>query len=184
MKLADIESEYIQLPTVPTELERLTRELESINWAQLAKDLREIAGGLNQFIGSESFQALPADLRATLDSYGQLSTNLQQLLDTSGPKLNRVLDGTGDTIDTFNAELPAFSALAKENLRLLDDALISFEEAMAEIDALVSADSATTYELNKALRELAQAGRALQLLAKTLEEQPEALLRGKSEEKK
>ena len=184
VKLADIESEYIQLPTVPTELERLTRELESINWAQLAKDLREIAGGLNQFIGSESFQALPADLRATLDSYGQLSTNLQQLLDTSGPKLNRVLDGTGDTIDTFNAELPAFSALAKENLRLLDDALISFEEAMAEIDALVSADSATTYELNKALRELAQAGRALQLLAKTLEEQPEALLRGKSEEKK
>ena len=78
----------------------------------------------------------------------------------------------------------ALLEMVEENLNLLDDALIAFEEAMAEIDALVSADSATTYELNKALRELAQAGRALQLLAKTLEEQPEALLRGKSEEKK
>lgn len=184
VNLADIESKYIQLPTVPTELERLTRELESINWAQLAKDLREIAGGLNQFIGSESFQGLPAELKSTLGSYEQLSENLQQLLDSSGPKLNRVLDGTGDTIETFNSELPALSALAKENLNLLDDALIAFEEAMGEIDALVSADSATTYELNKALRELSQAGRALQLLAKTLEEQPEALLRGKSEDKK
>ena len=46
----------------------------------------------------------------------------------------------------------------------------------------MSEDSATTHELNKALRELAQAGRAMQLLAKTLEEQPEALIRGKREE--
>jgi paraquat-inducible protein B len=53
---------------------------------------------------------------------------------------------------------------------------------MQEIDGLVSSDSATTYQLNKALRELALAGRALQLLAKTIEEQPESLLRGKSED--
>ena len=181
--LADIESKYIQLPTVPTELERLTRELESVNWAQLANDMKDIAAGLNQFIGNEDFQKLPADLRSTLASYEALSTNIQQLLTTSGPKLDRVLDGTGDTLETFNAELPKLSGLAQENLELLDDALLAFQETMVEIDALVSADSATTYELNKALRELAQAGRALQLLAKTLEEQPEALIRGKSEDK-
>ena len=56
------------------------------------------------------------------------------------------------------------------------------ENAMVELDGLLSEDSATTHELNKALRELAQAGRAMQLLAKTLEEQPEALIRGKREE--
>jgi len=183
VNLADIETDYVQVPTVPTELERLTRELESVNWAQLANDMKDIAAGMNQFIGSEDFQALPAGLTSTLASYEQLSNDLQQLLATSGPKLNRVLDGTGDSVETFNNELPKFSALAQENLNLLDDALIAFQEAMSEIDALVSADSATTYELNKALRELAQAGRALQLLAKTLEEQPEALIRGKSEEK-
>ena len=183
VNLADIETDYVQVPTVPTELERLTRELESVNWAQLANDMKDIAAGMNQFIGSEDFQALPAGLTSTLASYEHLINDLQQLLATSGPKLNRVRDGTGDSVETFNNELPKFSALAQENLNLLDDALIAFQQAMSEIDALVSADSATTYELNKALRELAQAGRALQLLAKTLEEQPEALIRGKSEEK-
>jgi paraquat-inducible protein B len=183
VNLADITSRYIQLPTVPTELERLTRGLESVNWAQLANDMKDIAAGINQFIGSEEFQALPAGLTSALASYEKLSDDIQLLLTTSGPKFNRVLDSTGDTVETFNKELPKFSALAEENLNLLDDALIAFQEAMTEIDALVSADSATTYELNKALRELAQAGRALQLLAKTLEEQPEALIRGKSEEK-
>jgi len=183
INLADIESRYIQLPTVPTELERLTRELESVNWAQLANDMKDIAAGINQFIGSEEFQALPAGLTSALASYEKLSDDIQLLLTTSGPKFNRVLDSTGDTVETFNNELPKFSALAEENLNLLDDALIAFQEAMTEIDALVSADSATTYELNKALRELAQAGRALQLLAKTLEEQPEAMIRGKREDK-
>jgi paraquat-inducible protein B len=183
VNLADITSRYIQLPTVPTELERLTRGLESVNWAQLANDMKDIAAGINQFIGSEEFQALPAGLTSALASYEKLSDDIQLLLTTSGPKFNRVLDSTGDTVETFNKELPKFSALAEENLNLLDDALIAFQEAMTEIDALVSADSATTYELNKALRELAQAGRALQLLAKTLEEQPEALIRGKREDK-
>lgn len=183
INLADITTRYIQLPTVPTELERLTRELESVNWAQMANDMKDIAAGLNQFIGNEDFQNLPADLRSTLASYEALSTDIQQLLSTSGPKLDRVLDSTGDTFETFNAEIPKLSGLAQENLNLLDDALLAFQETMIEIDALVSADSATTYELNKALHELAQAGRALQLLAKTLEEQPEALIRGKREDK-
>jgi len=183
INLADITTRYIQLPTVPTELERLTRELESVNWAQMANDMKDIAAGLNQFIGNEDFQNLPADLRSTLASYEALSTDIQQLLSTSGPKLDRVLDSTGDTLETFNAEIPKLSGLAQENLNLLDDALLAFQETMIEIDALVSADSATTYELNKALHELAQAGRALQLLAKTLEEQPEALIRGKREDK-
>ena len=62
----------------------------------------------------------------------------------------------------------------------LEGAITAFEEAMAEIDGFVSADSATTHELNRALREISSAGRALQDLARTLEDQPEALIRGKS----
>ncbi|MEP1594170.1 MAG: MlaD family protein, partial [Halieaceae bacterium] len=122
INLADIETDYVQVPTVPTELERLTRELESVNWAQLANDMKDIAAGINQFIGSEEFQALPTRLSSALGSYEKLSDDIQMLLATSGPKLNRVLDGTGDTVETFNKELPKFSALAEENLNLLDDA--------------------------------------------------------------
>jgi paraquat-inducible protein B len=48
---------------------------------------------------------------------------------------------------------------------------------------LVAYDSATIYRLNQALQEMTRAGRALQLLAKTLEEQPESLIRGKSGDK-
>ncbi len=181
--LADIESEYTQVPTIPTELERLTREIESINWAQLVNDLRDIASGLNSFVSSDRFQSLPGDMQASLNSFTDLSNNLQTMLNTSGPKLDRVLDNTAAAVDSVNAELPIWSEMAKDNLELLEKALASLDSVLGEVNALVSEDSATTHELNKALREIAQAGRALQLLAKTLEEQPEALIRGKSEEK-
>jgi paraquat-inducible protein B len=53
---------------------------------------------------------------------------------------------------------------------------------MINIDSLVSPGSATAYQLNKALRELTLASRAIQELANMLDRQPESLLRGKQEE--
>ena len=111
-----------------------------------------------------------------------MTDELRATLQTSGPKFDELLLTANDTVTTVNEELPQLSALAKQNLAVLDEAITAFENAMQEIDGLVSEDSATTYQLNNALRELAQAGRALQLLAKTLEEQPEALIKGKREE--
>jgi len=53
------------------------------------------------------------------------------------------------------------------------------EQGMAGVEDLVSPDSATLYQLNKALQEMSRAGRSLQSLANTLEEQPESLIKGK-----
>jgi len=182
IRLANIESEYPQIPTIPTELERLQREIESIDIAKMADDLGSIAEGVDQFVNNPEFQTLPGELQTALESFEAMTGELRATLQTSGPKIDELLANANTTVKTVNAELPQLSALAKENLALLDEAILAFESAMLEIDGLVSEDSATTFELNKALRELSAAGRALQMLAKTLEEQPEAVIRGKREE--
>lgn len=53
---------------------------------------------------------------------------------------------------------------------------------MTNVDSLVAPGSATAYQLNKALRELTLASRAIQELANLLDRQPESLLRGKQED--
>ena len=73
--------------------------------------------------------------------------------------------------------------MVASNLETINDATAAFEKTMTDIEGLVAYDSATIYRLNQALQELTRAGRALQLLAKTLEEQPESLIRGKSGDK-
>lgn len=179
LNLVDIDTEYLQLPTTPTNLERLARKLEDLDVSKLTDELESISNGVNMLISSADLQALPAQVSSTLESLRDLSTVLQQQLSTTGPKLDAVLDETANTVANANSQLPKITALVENNLKSLQSAIATFEQGMAGIDGLVSPDSATLYQLNTALEEMTRAGRALQTLANTLEEQPEALLRGK-----
>jgi paraquat-inducible protein B len=181
--LADIDSPYMQLPTLPTSMERIARKLQDINITKLADGLDSVTTGINAFVSSEEFQAMPAAVKTALDSLTELSEQLQQQLAASGPKLNTVLDETATAMSGANTELPKISGMVESNLDALGEAISAFEEAMADIGGLVSHDSATTHRLNEALQEISRAGVALQSLAKTLEEQPESLIRGKSGDK-
>ncbi len=180
--LAEIDSPYAQIPTIPTELQRLSREIESIDIAKFADNLGSLAQGLNTFVNNDDFQQLPADMKATLAAVESLSMNLDNQLDGVGTRFSAMVDSATATFDSANTEIPKISASAVSTLSQFDTALTSFNRTMGELELLVADDSSTRYELNKALRELALAGKAMQLLAKTLEEQPQSILRGRSED--
>jgi len=183
VNIAEIDSPYSQIPTIPTDLQRIARQLEAMDFAAIAQDIQTIADSLGTFVSTKEFQQLPQDLHDTLSSFETLSEHLKTQLASSGPKLDTLLDETSATMQSLDAEIPKISASATQTLKVLDKAMAAFEDTMIEIDALVADDSATTYALNKALREISLAARELQLLAKTLEEHPEALIRGRSEDK-
>jgi paraquat-inducible protein B len=179
IQLADIDSPYYQFPTIPTNFERIAMTLEKLDLAKLVGQMEAAIEGVNAFVTNEELQAMPASLRATLDSVTTLSNQLKTQLATSIPKVDRVLDGAAVTVETANQELPGISNGISENLDALNSAISAFDVAMQNIDGMVAPDSPVNYRLNEALGELALAARAMQQLAKTLEEQPEALFRGR-----
>lgn len=180
LNLADVDSPHVQIPTIPTNLERIARKLEDMDFGKFTNDLESAAAGISSFVSSEAFQTLPANIQTTLNSLAALSDQVQAQLANSIPKVDKVLDGAAITVASANTELPGLAEQVRGNLEVLNQAVASFEQTVTHIDGLVAPDSATTYRLNQALRELALAGRALQLLAKTLDEQPESLIRGRS----
>jgi len=182
VQLTEVDSPHVQIPTIPTELQKLSRQIEAIDFAQVASDLRDIATGMKSVITSESFQAVPAQLQTTLGSVTDLSEELQAMLATSGPQLERLLDAAGNSADSLQRELPMLATGLRRNLELLETTLGEARQTLADTQTLVAEDSPTTYRLNEALQELTAASRALRQLARTLEQQPEALLRGKSED--
>ena len=179
VQLADIDSPYFQFPTIPTNLEQLAMKLQEMDFSKFVEDLESTLEGVNTFINSEEFQTMPASLKTTLEAVSDLSRQLQSQLATSMPKVDKVLDGAAGTIATANKQLPVIADGITQNLDTLNQAITAFETAMEDIDSLVAPDSPTTYRMNEALKELALAARAMQQLAKTLEEQPEALIRGR-----
>jgi paraquat-inducible protein B len=179
LNLADIDSPYLQFPTIPTNLQRIAKKLEDIDIAKVTDELESISTGIKSLVSGDDFQALPGNATRTLNSLYDLSTQIQKQLETTGPKLDSVLDKTATTVASANTEIPKLSALVETNLKILNDAITSFKQGMSGIDGLVAPDSQTVYELNNALQEMTRAGRSLQSLADTLEAQPEAVIRGK-----
>jgi paraquat-inducible protein B len=182
--LVKINSPYLQIPTIETDLERFTKTLQNIDFSKLNKQVENISSSIDSLVSSKDFQALPAGMNTTLTSLRELSTQLQGQLATSGPKLDILLDETSVTVNNVNKELPQLSALVESNLAALNAAILTFQHGMTGIDALVSPDSAVLYRLNNALAEMTRAGRSLQSLASTLEEQPESVIIGKRGGKK
>jgi paraquat-inducible protein B len=180
LNLADIESTAIQIPTIPTTFERFTKKLQEIDVQKLAEQIDSIADSINHLVSSEEFQNLPVNATDALDSLQNLSSQLQDQLASTGPKIDTVLDEAAETVASANSELPRLTTLIEENLKVLEGAIIAFEQGMTGIDGLVSPDSITLYQLNNALKEITRAGRSLQSLATTLEEQPESIIKGKS----
>jgi len=177
--LPDVTLPHPQIPTIPTELELLRRTLQSIDYAKIAQDIGDIAGSLNTLTATEAFQALPGDLQQTLASLAKAGDGLTDAMAALRPEMTTVLAEARGVLQQVNADLPRLSNSADSGLQRLDSALRVTEQAMQSLGDQVNAGSPTLYQLNTTLKEVANASRALQSLARMLEEHPDALLRGR-----
>lgn len=123
--------------------------------------------------------------RGSLD---ELQTTLQRIvdkldqlpLDALGKDTRRALAGLTRTLGEAEGLLKRLDSLAGGDVR---DTVQEARAAIAEGRRLVASDAPLQQELRASLQEVARAAQALRQLADTLERHPEALLRGKPEEK-
>jgi paraquat-inducible protein B len=179
--LAELDSPYAQVPTIPTELEILRRTLMSVDYAAMAEAAQSIVTGLQAFVEDEDFLALPGELRETLASLEAASRRLDSSLARLEPELTRTLGSVGDAAAGMSDALPALSGDLATVLASLEEALRATRDAMGGLGRQVADDSPTLQQLGATLRELSRASRSLQGLLQTLEDQPDALLRGRRE---
>ena len=180
--LAEIDSPHAQIPTIPTELEILRRTLQSIDYAGIAEAVQSIAVGLRALVEDEDFSALPGELRAALAALERAGTGIGESLEGLEPRLAQALAAVGDAADSVSDTLPGLGGELSQSLARLDEALGATRNAMDGLDGQLAPGSPTVYQLNATLSELARASRALQDFLQVLEDQPDALLRGRRRE--
>lgn len=177
--LPTVPSQYTQIPTIPTELELLRRTLQSIDYAQIAQNLGDIAGNLKTFTATEEFRSLPGGMQQALASLERAGDSLTAGVEELQAPLAVMMIEARDLLRQINADLPQLTESAGSSLKRLESALAATERTMQSAGDHVDAGSPTLYQLNTTLKELADASRALQALLRMLEEHPDALLRGR-----
>ena len=168
--------EFIVIPTVPTDLERLARTLDLLDIAGLVQAMNDTVSGMDAIVNNPEMQSLAGNFNKTLVAIEQLSARLDVEVETLSPGLNQLIADTDLTMQ----KLPGLSASGKETLEELTRALKTAQATLESVNYTLSDDSAVLYDVRRAAQEMGAAGRAMQSLAETIETQPEALLRGKS----
>ncbi len=161
----DIQSEFEQLPTLPTELEeittsltRLVEKIERLPIETLTNSMVETAKGLEAiFAGGELTSAI-AEIKNVAVSVGDVVNNVDR---NTIPRINEAV------VEGRNA------------LRRVDESLQSATNLFETANSTIADGSPLKYDLSVMLRELAAASRSVRNLAEFLERNPSALISGK-----
>jgi paraquat-inducible protein B len=178
-----------EIPTVRTAVQELTRKLEGFPMDTFLADVAAIGTALSQTLNTPEVRNLPKRMDATLKHLESLAARLDA---KSGP----ILDETrADLVEMRKALIAAQAAMARlesaadrvgalagadsELVRNLTQASVELAGAAQTVRRLAESESPTVQHANQALKEIARAAEALRKLAELLEQQPDAILRGK-----
>jgi paraquat-inducible protein B len=186
---AALDPELSEVPTIRTTVQELTTKLEGFPMDKFLADVAAISGAVNKLMSAQATQDLPQRLDVTLRHLQSLAARFDA---QGGPILN---DVRGNLAEMNKALLAAQAALAKLDTAAdrvaelvkpdsrvvagMTQASDELAKAAAAVRSLSEQESPTTQNLNAALKEIARAADALRLLAETLEQQPDAIWRGK-----
>lgn len=198
VRLRGLEPDIIEIPTVQTELEKITKTLgqlpieeivyqvkdtlNGINSLVRSQDLREGIHALNQTLQhtqsvaqslEEQVQPLLVSLDEAVRDIGQLARNVDAQVAPMAESITETARDAGRLVQGIERQLP-------ETIDTLQGALAQFEDTLQAIETMTEEDSVLQIEVNNALREIKLAARAIRQLADYLDRHPEALLQGKN----
>ena len=188
---AALDPELSEIPTIRTATQELTTKLEGFPMDKFLADVAAIGGAVNKLMSAQATQDLPRRLDATLRHLESLAARFDA---QGGPILK---DVRGNLAEMHTALLAAQAALAKldtaaervADLARSDSRMVAgmtqasddLAKAASAVRKLTEQESPTVSNVNAALKEIARAADALRLLAETLEQQPDAIWRGKKQ---
>jgi len=171
----------LQLPTVRTQSEEFNTNLEN-----LLKKLQKFPA---EKVGSSAVEALQSIKKTSdkirkipMEEIGSSTVEALQSIKKTSDKFQKLpTEEIGSsTIETLQSIKNASKKLEKlagsEDVRLV---FKNTQKAIKDANAVFAKDSATFVEIQRTLRELSEAAKAIRSLADQLERHPESLLRGK-----
>jgi paraquat-inducible protein B len=188
IKLANYQSEYLELPTIPSSFGEITKTLEDLPLRELSEKLVHAVDGFDALVSSSRLNNGIAKFDETMSRLNDLLQNLNdQILPLSGA-LSATLQQGQTTLKHLDSKIDPVAADIHSGTESLAAALQKFNEAATQTEAtmqrwegLASEDSKVQQEVSQALQEVRKAARSLRYLTRELEQDPQLLLRGRVE---
>jgi len=154
VKLVDTDNIYQEIPTVPSTMESLTKQLSKFPFKDMLKKLQSTITGIEKI-------ATSPEILEGIHSMNQTIKDAQKVI----KRVDSKVDGLADSIR--NA-----ATATTEAVKQAQSTLVTAENALGKNSEIVK-------QVNETLRELSDAANSIDNLADYLERHPESLLKGK-----
>lgn len=184
-----LDPDQSEIPTIRTALEELTTKLEGFAMDKFMADVASISSAINKLMSDPATQELPKRLNATLRQLESLAARLdaqsKPIFKEVGQDLiemRKALEGAQAALAKVETAADRVATLASPDSKMVSNMVRASDElakAATSLRSLTAQDSPTVKNMNATLKEISRAADALRLLAETLEQQPDAIYRGK-----
>lgn len=178
-KLYNLQDDYLEIPTASTAFEEISKNLQEMNIKGLIDNLDKLAVQINKIAHSGAIEQTLVSVKTAADSVTLTSNTLNQEVVTISKNLNRTNTELNQLLITLNQQAPVLAGNINASLMDLQKSLTQFSKAAEGINQSFSEDAPLVNQLTTTLEDVSRSANAFRSLSETLEQQPEALLRGK-----
>lgn len=169
----------IEIPTIPSNIEEVSKTLGQIPLDQLALKVVSTLDGIERLVNAPELAASIGNLNASFKAVQELARNV----DARMAELVTSVGGTMDEVRILARDIDQQVAPIGESVRTAagaaSQAFLRMESALAKLEGTLAEGSPERRDLHQALGEVQDAARAVRGLAEALELQPEMLLKGR-----
>lgn len=187
-RLVKDDSDYLQVPTIPSTTAEFAQKLEELPLQQLVERSNALVGGLERMVNSPDMRNAPRNLNLALADARELMGKMDSEIEILSADARKTLHAANDTFRHADRVLAFEEGPPAELVKNFDRTLLDARKSLGRFDETLDAvrntatDKRTTYQLRHALKELEETSRSLGFLAEYLNRHPEALLRGKPDQ--
>jgi paraquat-inducible protein B len=177
------EPEYTEIPTVESRLSEFVKSVQNLPLEEIAQKMSKALDGIVKLENSPELQDTIASLAPAVQSAQVLFKNLdyqiKPLVDSTKltvGEAKKMFANASKLATDVDARIPEIVAGLNETLKSTS---VTMKGANKAIDGIAGDNSPVRIQLVKTLDEFASAARSLRVLADYIEQNPEALIRGK-----
>jgi paraquat-inducible protein B len=190
-RLVGGKTKYPEIPTVPSTLSKLAKNLEEIPLTEISQRVSAILARIEEFMENPALDQSVQNLNRTILEAQKLIEDVRGHVDPIMGSAKTAIGHADELMVNFNKQIEPLAASAKKTADAVTEAANAASPAINEVGKAISNIATLTgkgsderRQLDRTLKELQAAARSIKVWAEYLERNPEALIRGKGRSKR
>lgn len=179
LRLRGLSTGYTELPTIPTPLQELMRNVDDMNVNEIIHDTHRAIAGIEKLVNHPDAAGSLVALRQFLQHADEAVVKLDREAVPALQELRRTLVQLEAVSTDLHKTYPALATDLQRTLQDARTALARFDALASDAQFVLSEDSALYRDLQQAARDMAAASRSVQAASESIDRQPQSLLLGR-----